>query len=293
MRPFFSIIIPTHERPAPLSACLASLTRLDYPRERFEVIVVDDGSNSPLDDTVGAVRDRMEIQLIRQKNAGPAAARNRGAAAARGEFLAFTDDDCEPEPSWLRSFAEHLSSGPCQAVGGRTVNALNDNIYAAAGQLIVDYLYERFNSLTGEALFFTSNNLAIRAETYLNVGGFDTGFPRAAGEDREFCARWLRHGHGLRYVPEAVVRHSHHLGFAGFVRQQYNYGRGSCRYRRQCTSKGEKDSRLEAPGFYFQLLRYPFIRPDVRARVATGALFALSQAAITAGYARELLSRPR
>ena len=87
-----SIVIPTYGRPDQLAACLDSLEALDYPRDRFEVIVVDDGSPQPLPPYGGALR----VTLVRQAHAGPAAARNTGAAASRGRWLAFTDDDCRP-----------------------------------------------------------------------------------------------------------------------------------------------------------------------------------------------------
>ena len=79
------------------------MTRLGYPQDRFEVIVVDDGSEPPMDSVVSFFRDRLELVLLSQANSGPAAARNTGAAQAKGKFLAFTDDDCTPAPDWLYS----------------------------------------------------------------------------------------------------------------------------------------------------------------------------------------------
>ncbi len=82
-------------------ACL----RLDYPADQFEVIVIDDGSSMPIDAWSGDSR----VRVIRQDNKGPAAARNAGIASARGAFLAFTDDDCVPEPGWLAALVEALA----------------------------------------------------------------------------------------------------------------------------------------------------------------------------------------
>ena len=96
--PHFSVVVPTYERPARLAACLRSLARLGYPRERFEVLIVDDASARPPLEAIEQFRDALDLKLLEQtKNAGPAAARNLGARHASGEFLAFTDDDCEPE----------------------------------------------------------------------------------------------------------------------------------------------------------------------------------------------------
>src|SRR6185369_10255511 len=105
-QPFFSIIVPTYERPAQLSRCLQSLGQLDYPKENYEILVVDDGSAHPLDDVPFPVR------ILRHENTGPAGARNFGASQARGEFLAFTDDDCQPDAGWLRELAPHCAATP-------------------------------------------------------------------------------------------------------------------------------------------------------------------------------------
>ena len=85
--PEFSIVIPTFNRPRRLAECLRALTALQYATEDFEVIVVDDGSTEDLRPVIEAVQARIPIQLIVKENAGPASARNRGAACARGEVL--------------------------------------------------------------------------------------------------------------------------------------------------------------------------------------------------------------
>src|SRR5205085_898532 len=121
--PRFSVVVPTYERHAQLAACIGALARLDYPRERFEVLIVDDGSARRPREVVEPFRDALDVKLLAQENKGPAAARNLGARHARGEFLAFTDDDCEPEREWLRAFALRFAQEPERVVGGRTVNA--------------------------------------------------------------------------------------------------------------------------------------------------------------------------
>src|SRR5207247_291754 len=124
--PIFSIIIPTYSRPEQLAACLEAIARLDYPRERFEVIVVDDGSPSPPHDVVAAIGARIAAKSLWQHHAGPAAARNKGATCAQGDFLVFTDDDCLPDRNWLLAFAQRFMATPNHLIGGRTLNALPD-----------------------------------------------------------------------------------------------------------------------------------------------------------------------
>src|SRR5262249_31672764 len=152
--PRFSIVVPTYRRPAILAGCLDAITRLDYPRDRFEAIIVDDGGG-------GVERPRdlapLELVLLTQAHAGPAAARTPRAESARGEFLAFTDDDCRPEPGWLRAVAAKIAEAPDHAIGGFTRNALPDNPYSTATQLLVDY-FSRWQGIHGDGAFFASNN---------------------------------------------------------------------------------------------------------------------------------------
>src|SRR4051812_41125527 len=179
----FSLIIPTYRRPAQLSACLQALARQDYPRDLFEVIVVDDGGETPLDPVVAPFINKLEVTLIRQANAGPAVARNTGVARARGQWLAFTDDDCTPAPSWLRALAACFTATPADAVAGRTVNALPDNPYATASQLLVSFLFAYHNTDPQQARFATTSNLALPAEPFRALAGFDPTFPVPGGED--------------------------------------------------------------------------------------------------------------
>ena len=278
--PFFSVIVPSHARPGPLAACLEALAHQDYPADRFEVIVVDDGSEPPLEPIEA---NDPQVRWLRQANAGPAAARNAGASAARGELLAFTDDDCMPSPGWLSALAARLDGRVDTAVGGRTVNALKENVYAVAGQLLVDYLYATFNSDPDRARFLASNNLAVPAEHFRSLGGFDTRFTRAAGEDRDLCGRWLRRGYSLQYTPDAIVSHTHALTLAGFVRQQVDYGRGAAMYHAICSESDRRRTGMQPLSFYIDLLCYPLNRQGLRAGSRSAALFIVAQAAIAAG----------
>jgi len=104
-RPDFSVIVPTYNRPRELADCVASLARQEYPRDQFEVIVVDDGSAVSPAAVIAPFRNCLNVEVHRVTNGGPGAARNRGAHLARGRILAFTDDDCRPSPNWLKMLA--------------------------------------------------------------------------------------------------------------------------------------------------------------------------------------------
>ncbi len=258
VRPVFSIIVPTRDRPEQLAACLESLASVDYPLDRFEVIVVDDRSSVPIDAVVAAFRSRLSIALIRQPRGGPAAARNAGAARARGEFLAFTDDDCAPDRGWLNALAGRFAASSDRLIGGAVLNALPANAYSATSQAIADVTYAHFNANGDKARFLSSNNLAVRADHFHAMGGFDATLPTS--EDRDFCDRWLHQGLAIIYAPEAVVHHAHRLTFGTFLRQHFNYGRGTFRFHRARAARGQERVGADR-SYYLALLRYPFSRP--------------------------------
>ena len=98
------MIIPTHNRNAQVQTCLQALALQVYPRDHFEVIVVDDGSASPPREIVASFSKALNVTLLAEPHGGPSTARNAGAARARGEFLAFTDDDCAPNSGVAKKY---------------------------------------------------------------------------------------------------------------------------------------------------------------------------------------------
>lgn len=285
--PLISIIIPTYNRPERLTSCLESLTKLNYPRDRFEVVVVDDGSKTSLESVAAPFYSKFELKLLKQRNSGPATARNTGAKQAKGQFLAFTDDDCMPSPDWLKNLAARFVEAPDCLIGGRTINALPDNLYSTASQELIDYLYEYFNTKPQGACFFASNNIALPTQRFLDIGGFDTSFPLAAAEDREFCDRWLHKGHQMFYAPEVQIYHAHHLTLSSFWRQHFFYGRGAFCFHQVRAHRGAKSIRLEPLAFYANLLAYPLFQAQSWRSPVVAVLLGLSQVANTAGFFRE------
>lgn len=289
--PSFSIVIATRARPRQLGDCLSALDLLDYPRACFEVLVVDDGGPEPLDSTVAPYRGRFDLTLLRQAHGGPAAARNAGAARAVGTFLAFTDDDCQPAPDWLRALAARFGTAPEAMIGGRTVNALPENPFSTASQLLVDYLYEYYNADPAGPRFFASNNLAAPAERFRALGGFNPRFTRTAAEDRELCDRWVQFGEHLTYAPEVVIRHAHCLDLGGFWRQHFNYGHGALGFHRSRAARRQRRSWIEPPSFYVRLAGYPMTRRRTPRAIGLALLLFLSQLANAAGFLAALADR--
>lgn len=226
-----SIVIPTRNRPQAIGRCLDALAEQSLPPGSFEVIVVDDGGEPALTLDPARWLPKFALKLIHQKNTGPAGARNRGVAEAGGEFLAFTDDDCLPAPTWLEKIIAALRENPEALAGGSTSNGLKDDLFAEASQIIVEMVYEHFNRDPASAYFFASNNIAARRDRYVASGGFDTDFESPAAEDREFCDRWRMQKRPLLWEPTARIEHRHAQSLGGFIQIHWRYGQGAFLYQ--------------------------------------------------------------
>jgi len=272
----FSIIIPTCNRFQQLADCLESLVRIDYPKDCFEVIIVDDGGQICIEKIIVPFQNQLNLRLLTQSNSGPAIARNTGASVAKGEFLVFTDDDCIVRANWLQILETQFMKTPDYLIGGLTLNRCFNNPYSTASQQLVDYIYSKYNAIPHEAKFFTSNNFSARTEIFRKIGGFNTAFSLPAGEDREFCNRWIHSGYGAIYLPQIVIYHSYELTLNNFWKQQFNYGRGAFLFQRT------SNTNLQHPSFYLDLLTYPFSQSSGQLVIA--GLFLISQVAIAIGF---------
>ena len=291
MTPSFSIVIPTYERPDQLRECLQALAALEYPRDRVEVLVVDDGGSAPLEPVIAEAAAALDVTLLRQRNAGPAAARNAGAQRARFDLLAFTDDDCRPEPGWLRALARALAEHPGCMAGGATLN-VSPGVFSTTSQLIVDVVYRHYNADPTRARFLASNNMALPAAAFREVGGFDGAF--RTSEDRDLCDRWTHGGRRIVYAPAARVRHRHPLGARTFCRQHFDYGRGAARFSRARRGRGS-GSMLTELRFHLDVLNwvgYPLAQVPLGRAPAVAALLGVWQTVNLAGFVWERL-RPR
>jgi GT2 family glycosyltransferase len=286
--PSFSILIATYNRPRQLRNCLEHITQLDYPREHFEVIVVDDGSEQPLDDVIAAFADRLDCRLVVQENAGVSAARNMGAVYARKTFLAILDDDCIPLPDWLTQLATQLQQTPRALIGGKTLNALPDNVYSEASHAILVVLYEHYNRDPQQAHFFTSMNTAMRRNLFIEIGGYDDIHFPYAGEDRDLIDRWRLNGLPAIYVPQAQVLHAHDLDLRGYWRQHCNYSRVAHTFHEVHHARANQQVSFE-PMFHFRVWTYA-LRSDIKQplwwRLCLQMLLYLEQGINVYGYAR-------
>lgn len=192
-----SVVIPTHDRPAGLTRLLGALSRQSIDGERFEVIVVDDGSAAP----VQISGKGLNLRVVRhQQPRGPAAARNSGWRGAATPIVAFVDDDCAPAEGWLEAMLGAAGAAGRQAVIQGRIEPLpiqRDRLHPLSHTIEVG----------GLSRLFVSAHIAYPRSLLERLGGFDESFNRAGGEDVELGARAMQAGARAHFALDAVVYH--------------------------------------------------------------------------------------
>lgn len=216
--PRISVIVPTRGGEQLLARCLSALQEQEDVGGGYEVILVDDGSERPLE----ALAHAHGARYVRQDPLGPAAARNAGAAAARGEILAFTDADCAPRPAWLQELTRPFEDP--QVVG---VKGTYQTWQHAFVPRFVQHEYEakyRRMARQEQIDFVDTYSAAYRREVFLENGGFESAFPVPSVEDQEFSFRLARKGYKMVFAPGAVVEHTHDETLWDYIRRKFNIG---------------------------------------------------------------------
>jgi GT2 family glycosyltransferase len=205
--PEISVVVAAHDRAQRLQTLLDALAAQTLDRERFEVVVVDDGSSDATPDVLARAAEQgpLRLRALRQEPAkGPAAARNRGWRAASAPVIAFTDDDCRPEATWLATLLDALAGRDDHIVQGRT----------EPDPLERDALgpFSRTLELTTQSPHFETCNIAYPRAVLERLDGFDEGYPAPAGEDTDLGWRAAGAGVTALFAPQAIVYHAVHEG---------------------------------------------------------------------------------
>jgi len=227
-RPFVSIVLATHNRLSLLQDTLDTLFALDYPQDRYEIIVVDDAST----DTTGewlqsqpAERAGVAFTGLTIPPAGPAKARNTGIRLARGEYVMITDDDCIIDTRCLRELVEAMLREPCGGIGGRIICKERSGVISRYNTHI------RFNVTAEDAetplRFVNTANSLFPIVLLYRVGGFDEGYRHLGSEDLDLSQRIMELGFAIRPCPSAVVEHLNKVTARSLHRAFYNQSRGA------------------------------------------------------------------
>jgi glycosyltransferase involved in cell wall biosynthesis len=197
-RLLFSVVIPTYNRKEGLLACLDALAHQSADAASFEVVVVDDGSSDGTSAVLVGMNYPFVVQLLSNPHGGASAARNAGIAAARGEYVAFTEDDVLVEKDWLRNAAAHLAGGTIDVLEGRTVDS-------TTAKEVRRFEGKRLPS-------FIPCNLFVRRSLFGQVGGFDPAFHDVSRglyfrEDADLGFRLIDAGSRFAIAKDVVVAH--------------------------------------------------------------------------------------
>lgn len=226
-KPTATVVIPTYNRAAMLGELLDLLDPLVASGD-VAVVVVDDGST---DDTPQVIAQHAGVRCVRQANAGAAAARNTGLAHVEGAVVAFLDDDCRPGPDWPHPLVDALSRADPDVAGiGGPVRAHGDSVLDRFIEL--ERQVSHGAPIEGGVDFLITANAAFRVEALRDVGGFDIGFQRAAGEDVDLSWRLRKAGRRLLVIDDGAVDHVNRATLKGILRTYRAHGEGRAALRR-------------------------------------------------------------
>ncbi|MFC2162160.1 glycosyltransferase [Candidatus Altiarchaeota archaeon] len=241
-QPFVSVVVPTYNRGPLLNECLDSLFGQDYPKDKYEVIIVNDGSADDTEDILTEYEQRADDRYMhfRQENKGVSAARNLGIQNSQGEIVCFTDDDCIADPDWITNIVCEYDSMDVGGVGGR--------IKGFKPTRLIERYIEKNRLLDQEVfidLFLTGANSSYRRDLLGEIRGYDIHFHKVGGDDTDIGLRVKLAGKTLKYARNAQVFHKHRTTVMGLVKQFHSYGRGYARMHKKYTSHFDPGKRVK------------------------------------------------
>lgn len=250
--PEITVVIPTHNGGWVLRRTVEALRCQDAAPERFEIIIVDDGSTDGSADGLEETRGPVLARVLRQANRGRAAARNLGAAEARGRVLLFLDSDVWAAPGLVSAHLAHHSGGDRLGVQGRSLTHPDSltTVFMRATHLLPDLTVRNRNDLS--PLHVITRNFSVTKEAFHLVGGFDEGFVGYGWEDIDLGIRLRDAGVPLRYEPTALAYHHHIQTLEGLLPKLRESGRGAVYFWR-------KRGRPASLGFFLEI--HPALLP--------------------------------
>lgn len=208
-----SVVIPVFDDEEALASCLDAIGSQSFPSSEVEVLVVDNGSTTPIADP-----GTPNVRVLREDRPGSYHARNAALAEVRGEIIAFTDADCRPTPDWLDRGVAFLDAHPdVDLVGGRI-----DVFFADPAKPTPVEMYERVHAFVQQESVETEDyaataNLIVRRTVIDDVGGFEADLK--SGGDVEFCKRAVAAGHAIAYADDVLVLHPARSEFGEYHRR--------------------------------------------------------------------------
>lgn len=233
--PWITVIVPAYNAMTTIEGCLRSLLQQTQPLDTYEIVVVVDG---PDDGTEEQAR-RYGAHVLVQPHRGPAAARNAGAACARGDVLLFLDADCEPKEDWIEQMVRPFQDPGIVGVKG-VFKTRQRSLVARFAQ--AEYEEKEDQMCRGQYIdFIDTGSAGYRADVFRENGGFSTDLPGA--EDVEFSFRLAARGYKMVLAKQAVVYHRHPKSLTEYLGRKFRYGIWRSFVYHRLPSKIVRDSR--------------------------------------------------
>jgi len=212
-----TIIVPVYNAEKTIKECINSILEIDYPKEKLELIFVNNSSTDRTENILNEFKDK--IKILYEKKRGPAAARNKGLLNASGEIIAFTDSDCVVERNWLKNIIKPLKDEQVGIAGGKILARIPYNKIEKFGESIHDHK-SAINVF--KPPYAISMNWASRLSTLKKMNLFNDNFIRC--QDVELSYRIHIAGYKIVYVPEAVVYHRNESTLTDLFMEGYSHG---------------------------------------------------------------------
>jgi len=224
---FVSVIVCTYNRREMLRECLDSIFSQTYPDDKYEVVVVNDGSTDNTEEILREYQEKAKCKFkwVSQENSGISVAINKGIRTADGEIICFTADDCIVDKNWIMKLVVEYKSEIIGGVGGNLITYAIENMmerYTDEKKLLNQENY--FDPIIGA-------NISYSRDAIQKTGFIDESLMSC--EDVDYGIRVRLNGYKIRYAPEAVISHKHHATLKRLLRQQHNYGRGYARMHKK------------------------------------------------------------
>ena len=240
--PFVSVIIPVYNDGDRLKVCLENLSKQSYPRDLYEIIVVDNGSDESIDEIINLYDCNIYCHV--EETPGSYVARNKGIAHARGEILAFTDSDCIPKLDWIEKGVEGFrQTQRCGLLGGRIELFFQNPASPTAVEVYesIEMNFPQESILAQQRYAFTANAFTSK-EVIDNVGCFNDALK--SGGDREWGQRIFKAGYNQAYADDALVQHPARHSFWQLYKRVTRINGGNLDAEKVKSSERDKSSAI-------------------------------------------------
>ena len=246
-----SIIVPAYNAQSTISECIQSLLDQDYPKDKYEIIIIDNNSK---DETENIIKKFPGVIYLLEDNVQSAGyARNTGIKNASHDILAFTDSDCIAEKNWLKEGIKYFKDETIGGIGGK-IKVYNPQTYIEHYQERTDAIFHAVSREAHEAKIarLATANAFFRKDIFDKVGLFDSAY---GCEDTDLCWKMLRKtNYSLAYNPDAVVYHKHRSSLKELWTQFSKYGYGNAilyiRYKNALDTAMQLNREIKQFGFY-------------------------------------------